>query len=150
VFWSHLHPAIIHFVVGLVVVVLLWDIRRLRKISSGELVDPAFLAILEGGVLLALLGVGTGWIALAHDTIVQHGGIPLPLGQVHGKMGVSLLALTTFRALGGASPGTVRLRRLWMGVDLALLLLLSGTALLGEWLVFHEGMGLDELIYQSF
>ncbi|MEC4682306.1 MAG: hypothetical protein VST70_01300, partial [Nitrospirota bacterium] len=88
-------------------------------------------------------------IALVHDTLVQNGGASIPLGQIHGKMGVFFLFLASLRILGGGNPATLRLRRLWIGVDLALLLLLFGTALLGERLVFHQGLGLSNLFTNS-
>jgi hypothetical protein len=105
--------------------------------------------VLEGWGGLVLLGVGTGWIALAHDIFVQNGGVSIPLGQVHGKMGVFFLILASLRILGGADPPTRRLRKFWIGIDLSLLLLLFGTALLGERLVFHQGLGLSNLFTSS-
>lgn len=149
VFWSHLHPALIHFVIGLGSFVLAWDVWRLQNASASEPETLPFGLVLEvwGGLLL--LGVGTGWIALVHDTLVQNGGASIPLGQIHGKMGVFFLFLASLRILGGGNPATLRLRRLWIGVDLALLLLLFGTALLGERLVFHQGLGLSNLFTSS-
>jgi uncharacterized membrane protein len=146
-FWAHLHPAIIHFVVGLGFVVLIRDILSLRKDPEAGTDSPD--PVLEGWGGLVLLGVGTGWIALAHDTLVQNRGIPIPFGQIHEKMGVFFLALSTLRILGGTQPPTFRRRRFWIGMDLALMILLLGTSLMGEWLVFHEGLGLDRPLLQS-
>ena len=142
--WSHLHPALIHFVVGLGLLVILWDIRRLlRSPESRGGDDLTFGGVLEGWLGLVLLGVATGWIALAHDRVLQNGGQEIFLGSLHGKMGVFFLGLSTARVLGGASPRRPGLRRFWAGFDIALMLLLLGTALLGERLVFHLGLGLS-------
>ncbi len=139
--WSHLHPALIHFVVGIGMVLLIWDINRLHLSSGSSGGKGAFERVLEGWLGLLLLGVGTGWIALANDTLLQHGGAEIYLGSVHGKMGLLVLGLATARVFGGATPRSRRLRQFWTGLDIGLLLLLSGTALLGEWLVFRLGLG---------
>ena len=145
--WSNLHPALIHFVVGLGLLVILWDIRRL--VASPESGpdsgrdDFTFGGVLEGWLGLVLLGVATGWIALAHDRVLQNGGHEIFLGSLHGKMGVVFLGLSTARVLGEVSPRRPGLRKFWAGFDIALLLLLLGTALLGERLVFHLGLGLS-------
>lgn len=146
-FWSHLHPIVVHFVVGLGCVALVRDILQLRAGKGGFPVSWE-TGILEGVVVLVLLGVGTGWIALVHDRILQHGGAPFPLGRIHGMTGVLFLGLATIRALGGPLPGNIRTRQVWIGLDLALLFTLLGIALLGEFLVFHEGLGLDDLSLQ--
>lgn len=141
--WSNLHPALIHFVVGLGLLVILWDIRRLVASPESGGDDFTFGGVLEGWLGLVLLGVATGWIALAHDRVLQNGGHEIFLGSLHGKMGVFFLGLSTARVLGGTSPRRPGLRRFWAGFDIALMLLLLGTALLGERLVFHLGLGLS-------
>ncbi len=141
--WSHLHPALVHFVVGLGTILLLWDIKRLRFPYEPARCDRPFALISEGWIGLVLLGVGTGWLALATDALLQHGGAEIYLGSVHGKMGILVLGLATARVLGGPAPKPPGLRRFWTGFDIGLLLLLSGTALLGEWLVFRMGLGVS-------
>ncbi len=143
--WSHIHPALIHFVIGLGLLVILWDIRRLVRSPESREDGLPFGGVLEGWLGLVLLGVATGWIALAHDTVLQNGGREIFLGSLHGKMGVFFLGLSTARVLGGSSPRTLRLRRFWAGFDIGLMLLLLGTALLGERLVFHLGLGVSGL-----
>ncbi len=145
--WSHLHPALIHFVVGLGTILLIWDIRRLRHATGSYDEGRAFGLAAEGWLGILLLGVGTGWIALANDMLLQHGGAALYMGNVHGKLGILVLGLATARILGGDAPRTHRLRRFWTGLDIGLLLLLLGTALLGEWLVFRMGMGLTGFVF---
>ncbi|MCL4486244.1 MAG: hypothetical protein M1537_07975 [Nitrospirae bacterium] len=143
--WSHIHPALIHFVVGLGIIVFLWDLVRLSHPPGAREDDGPFGLALEGVLGIVLLGVATGWIALAHDTVLQNGGREIFLGSLHGKMGVFFLGLSTARVLGGPAPRSLRLRKFWAGIDIGLILLLLGTALLGERLVFHLGLGLSGL-----
>ncbi len=139
--WSHLHPALIHFTVGLGLLYLLWDLAQLTGRSSGTLPGERLLG--EGAVGLFLVGVATGWIALANDRILQNGGHEIFLGTIHGGMGVMLLAGTTGRVLSGFRPRKARMRQILAGLDLGLFILLLGTALLGERLVFVQGAGLS-------
>ncbi|MGC8529921.1 MAG: hypothetical protein ACP5OP_06975 [Leptospirillia bacterium] len=139
--WSHLHPALIHFAAGFGLLYLLWDLAQLTGKSWGTLPGERHLG--EGAVGLFLVGVGTGWIALANDRILQNGGHEIFLGTIHGGMGLALLAGTTGRVLSGFCPQKGRMRHILAGVDLGLFLLLLGTTLLGERLVFIQGAGLS-------
>ena len=139
--WSHLHPALIHFAVGFGLLYLLWDLAKLTGKSSGTLPGERHWG--EGVVGLFLVGVATGWIALANDRILQNGGPEIFLGTIHGGMGLLLLAGTTGRVLSGFRPQKPRMRHILAGLDLGLFLLLLGTALLGERLVFIQGAGLS-------
>ncbi len=138
--WSHLHPALIHFTVGFGLIYLLWDFGKLTGKFESTLPGERFFG--EGIVGLVLVGVGTGWIALANDRILQNAGHEISLGSIHGGMGLLLLAGITGRVLAGLRPDKLRLRHLFAGLDLGLFLLLLGTALLGERLVFLQGVGL--------
>ncbi len=138
--WSHLHPALIHFAVGLGLLYFLWDLAQLAGKSSETLPGERYLG--EGVVGLFLVGVATGWIALANDRILQNAGHDIYLGTIHGGMGLMLLAGTTGRVLSGFRPQKARMRHILAGLDLGLFLLLLGTALLGERLVFIQGAGL--------
>ena len=139
--WSHLHPAVIHFAVGVGLLYFLWDLSQLTKKSSETLPGERYLG--EGVVALFLVGVATGWIALANDRILQNAGHDIYLGTIHGGMGLMLLAGTTGRVLSGFHPQKARMRHILAGLDLGLFLLLLGTALLGERLVFLQGAGLS-------
>ena len=138
--WSHLHPALIHFAVGLGLLYFLWDLGQLAGKSSETLPGERYLG--EGVIGLFLVGVATGWIALANDRILQNAGHDIYLGTIHGGMGLMLLAGTTGRVLSGFRPQKARMRHILAGLDLGLFLLLLGTALLGERLVFIQGAGL--------
>ena len=139
--WSHLHPAVIHFAVGVGLLYFLWDLSQLTKKSSEALPGERFFG--EVAVGLFLVGVATGWIALANDRILQNAGHDIYLGTIHGGMGLMLLAGTTGRVLSGFHPQKARMRHILAGLDLGLFLLLLGTALLGERLVFLQGAGLS-------
>ena len=154
--WSHLHPALIHFVLGFSALILILDMARLARPAGTPLLPdppeespPPASGRLEGLVFVLIVGVGSGWVALAHDRIIQNGGRPLPPGGLHEGMGLSLLALATLRTLGEGWATGERRRSLLTGIDLALLILLGSTAFMGEFLVFHKGMGLDSLPLHS-
>lgn len=144
--WSHLHPALIHLVVGLGTALLVWDLSQLKKEGGGSF-KGVRTNFMEGWLALILLAVGTGWIALTNDRILQFAGKPFGPGEIHGNMGVAVLGLATIRTLGMAAPDSPGFRRLLAGIDGILLGLLLGTALLGEWLVFDKGLGLSGLAF---
>ena len=131
----------IHFAVGLGLLYFFWDLAQLAGKSSETLPGERYLG--EGVVALFLVGVATGWIALANDRILQNAGHDIYLGTIHGGMGLMLLAGTTGRVLSGFHPQKARMRHILAGLDLGLFLLLLGTALLGERLVFLQGAGLS-------
>ena len=146
--WSHFHPALIHVVVGLGFLVLLWDLwRLLRPATAAAQLEDLFEKVLEGWMVLVLLGVATGWLALTHDEIMQHGGRPIGPGEIHGRLGLLILILATVRVLWTPAPRSQRIRQVLAGLDLSLVGLLLGTALLGEWLVFHLGLGLSGVTF---
>ena len=139
--WSHIHPALIHVTLGFGLFYLLWDLGRLTGKVAIDLPGERFFG--EGMVGLFLVGVVTGWIALANDRILQNGGHEIFLGTIHGEMGLILLTGATGRALSGLYPVRIRVRHILVGLDLGLFLLLLGTAILGERLVFLQGVGVS-------
>ena len=143
--WSHLHPALIHFTVGFGLFYFLWDLGQLSGKRPLSLPGERFFG--EGIVGLFLVGVASGWVALANDQILQNGGHRIFLGTIHGGMGLLLLAGATGRALSGFRPQRKGVRHFLVGLDLGLLLLLLGTAILGERLVFLQGMGLSGVVF---
>ncbi|MGC8500588.1 MAG: hypothetical protein ACP5OS_05335 [Leptospirillia bacterium] len=142
--WSHIHPALIHFTVGVGLLALLWDMKRLVE-SSTHRASPLPVESFFGEILVALflVGVASGWVALTGDSIHQNGGATISLGSLHGGMGLLLLAGATGRVLTNDSPERIRTRKILLGLDLGLFILLLGTAFLGERLVFLQGLGVS-------
>ena len=54
--WSHLHPAVIHFAVGVGLLYFLWDLSQLTKKSSEALPGERFFGEVAVGLFLLLLG----------------------------------------------------------------------------------------------
>lgn len=142
--WSHIHPALIHFTVGLALLALLRDMKNLSgEATHRERPLPGESFFGEIVVALLLVGVASGWVALAGDSIHQNGGAEIPLGSLHGGMGLLLLAGATGRVLTKEGPEGSRTRKILLGLDLGLLILLLGTVFLGERLVFLQGLGVS-------
>ncbi len=131
---AHLHPIVVHFTVALGV---LWTFRQFYSKAgrAGERVTRD--ALLELLLVAAIVAISTGWLALAWDKAHQFPGTRFISGWVHETLALVFAGGLWFR-FRRASDGTCRHRWLYDG---CLLILLLGTAMTGENLVFHWGAG---------
>lgn len=129
---SHLHPVVVHFALGFS---LLWLLKeRLTEKVADE-------CSTEGGIretvfVACLLGIGTGWLALAWDWSRQFSGHFFWPGAIHETLGILAVAGLGWRFfLVRPETRERRLRRAHM----ILLLLFLSLGVTGEWLVFGYG-----------
>lgn len=131
---AHLHPIFVHFTVALGI---LWTVRQLysdaRRVGDRETSD----LLLELFLIAAIVAISTGWLALAWDKAHQFPKTAFEPGWIHETLALVLAGGLWFR-FRWASGTTFRRRWLYDG---CLLVLLLGTAMTGENLVFHWEAG---------
>ena len=129
---SHLHPVVVHFALGFT---LLWLLKEQLPLERrGE--SRAEEGIKEAVFISCLLGIGTGWLALAWDWARQFSGQFFWPGAIHETLGilaVGVLGWHFFR-LRRETPEN-RLPR----TTFFLLVLFLSLGFTGEWLVFGYG-----------
>ncbi len=143
---AHLHPILVHFTLTLGVVWCLADLIFLR-ISNKIQGAPAWRnprRALEGIVILFMVTIATGWISLAFKEQQGGPGSVFAPGREHGDLALLALGLLLLRSVLAARQDgqTVPETQKGWGMVLSLLALISilMTAILGERLVFYDGV----------
>ena len=134
---AHLHPILVHFALGWSLFWVIRDLWLANKSKECSVLSAPFL--LEGTLISGILGIASGWLALAWDQTKEFRGIFFWPGAVHEGLAILAVSLIGFRILGNRwfSAQNSSLLRLGMGGTLLFFFLLTG--LTGEWLVFGWG-----------
>lgn len=129
---SHLHPVVVHFSLGFT---LLWLLKeRLPLRGRGE--SWAEEGIKEAVFIFCLLGIGTGWLALAWDWARQFSGQFFWPGAIHETLGICAVGILGWHFfLVQRENSENRPPR----THLILLVLFLSLGFTGEWLVFGYG-----------
>ena len=90
---AHLHPIVVHFTLGFV---LLWILRENGFLGEKRISE------MEGGIrdviyAFGLVAIGTGWVALAWDRPRTFPGIFFWPGAVHETLGLLSVGLLSWR-----------------------------------------------------
>ena len=133
---AHLHPMLVHFSLGWG---LLWVVRDLIRSTgkNGPETDTPFMG--EGTLIAGILGIATGWMALAWDDTREFRGWLFWPGAVHEGLALSAITLLGIRVLGTKRVPVSGKQWLHLGVGGMLLIIFLLTGLTGEWLVFGWG-----------
>jgi|UniRef100_A0A7C3LR25 uncharacterized membrane protein len=129
---SHLHPVVVHFALGFT---LLWLLKEQLPLKGrgGSLAEEG---IKEAVFLSCLLGIGTGWLALAWDWARQFSGQFFWPGAIHETLGICAVGILGWHFfLARREKGENRFPR----THLILLVLFLSLGFTGEWLVFGYG-----------
>ncbi|MHB8422936.1 MAG: hypothetical protein ACYC9S_05720 [Leptospirales bacterium] len=132
---AHLHPILVHFALGWG---LFWVVRDLWM-SSKDCPGPAPLFLQEGALIGGILGIASGWLALAWDQTKEFRGIFFWPGAIHEGLAILAVGLIGTRILGDRWFSIPQTRPFRLGMGGTLLLFFFLTGITGEWLVFGWG-----------
>ncbi len=133
---AHLHPILVHFALGWS---LFWVVRDLLRTTRQPDAPIEHFFLPESVLVTGILGIATGWLALAWDDTREFRGHPFWPGAIHealALLAVGLLGALILKArwFWGLEKRGIHL--LMAGILLTILLL---TGMTGEWLVFGWG-----------
>jgi uncharacterized membrane protein len=139
---SELHPFVLHFAVGLLLVAPLCDVLGLVLRREAFLLAGRWNTLL--GAIAAVLAVLTGLTAEA--SLGPHSAAGESLLHIHKALGFVLLAvvvpLAGWRA-GSRLPLPLRARTLYLAGSFAVAAVVLTQTLLGETMVYRHGVGLS-------
>jgi len=139
---GELHPFVLHFAVGLLLVAPVCDVLGLVMRREALLLVGRWNTLI--GALAAVLSVLTGLTAEAG--LGPHSAAGEALLQIHRALGFVMLIVVvpvSFWRAGSKLPLPLRARTLYLAGSFAVAAIVLAQALLGETLVYRHGVGLS-------
>ncbi|MDQ2691254.1 MAG: Rieske 2Fe-2S domain-containing protein [Chloroflexota bacterium] len=133
-----LHPALVHFPIGLFILALLMDVLSYLGVGSGELPRASFYA-LAGGLVLGLLAAVAG---LADRSDIRRDHPARKTANIHmtlNLIALGLFAVNLWLRLGETQPAGISLLDVLLSSLGVGVLLVSGY--LGGTMVYDDGIG---------
>ena len=139
---GEIHPFVLHFAVGLLLIAPVSDALGLLLRREGLLVTGRWTTIMGAIAAIATVLSGLG----AEATLPPHSAAGEALLNLHGALGyVTLLVWVPVAAWRAAVKGPlpIRARTLYLGVAMAGGVVLTAETLLGSAMVYRHGVGLS-------